>query len=297
MLLLLDRGPEPQQVIRHGLPSAPQHIHQPASQALILLCEEGDGGPVLPCASSPPNAMHIVLGRQRERDIDHELDVGDIEATGCDICGDEDVDVAILERLEAAFAGGLGEVAVDAGDGEAVAADQVFDAGCFFLVEAEDEDALVAGLFLEELEQAGLLVVAVHDFDGLLDAWVGAQLAVVVEGAVFVGVAADGDADGVAHEGCGQVADGLGPGGGEHGGLTLGGGWHGGDDVFDVVFEAFVEHAICFVEDEVAGLGEVDGAVRHEVFQTARGGDDDVAAGEVTALFILVGAAVDACCF
>jgi hypothetical protein len=51
------------------------------------------------------------------------------------------------------------------------------------------------------------------------------------------------------------------------------------DDAADVRQEAHVEHAVGFIEHEVFELGEIGAALAHQIEQTARAGDDDVAAG------------------
>ena len=177
---------------------------------------------------------------------------------------------------------------MDAADLEAAAGDELLDARRLLFVQTEDEDAVVlvlAGLvLLEQLDEAVLLVVLLHDLDFLRDAGVGAQLA--------GGVVADGDLDGVLHEGGREVADRRWPGGGEHDGLLAGCGG-GGDDLADLLLETLVQHAVGLVEDHVLDLGEVDGAFLDVVVETSGSGDHDVCAVELDALGILGHTAVD----
>jgi len=177
---------------------------------------------------------------------------------------------------------------VDGGDGEAARAEEGFDARGFFLVEAEGEDAAFGLVGFDDLQHARLLVEGGHDLDFLDDARVGAELARGVVGA-------DGDVYGGGGEGGGEGADGGRPGGGEHEGLAAGGG--GGrvrEDVADLVFEAGVEHAVGFVEDEVVHGGEVGVAFVNEVVEAAGGGDYDVGGCESGALGVFGDSPVDA---
>ena len=64
--------------------------------------------------------------------------------------------------------------------------------------------------------------------------------------------------------------------GGEHQGLAFLG--ERTDDGIDRGQEAHVQHAVSFIEDEVLDSGEVAMALAAEVEQTARGGDEEVAA-------------------
>ena len=89
------------------------------------------------------------------------------------------------------------------------------------------------------MQEAGLLLAGIDDFDELGYFGVGAEF-------VGGGVGADGDVVGGVEEGGCEVAHGGGPGGGEHEGLAAVRG-SGGDDFSDLFFEAFVEHAVCFV--------------------------------------------------
>ena len=146
--------------------------------------------------------MHIIFHRKRERDIDDRFDGRDVESAGRDVGGDEEGAGAGFESGEGGAAFFLGEVAVDGGDVEAAGAEEGFDAGGFFLVEAEDEDAVVlvgargALVLAQELQEAGFFLARVDHFDVLGYAGVGAEFAGGVVGA-------DGDVHGGAHEGGG----------------------------------------------------------------------------------------------
>ena len=73
---------------------------------------------------------------------------------------------------------------------------------------------------------------------------------------------------------------------------VFGGG--GAEDFADFFLEAFVEHAVCFVEDDVADVAEVGGAFVYEVVEAAGGGDDYVGGFQGQALRVFGDAAVDA---
>lgn len=53
MTLLLDRGPELQQLLRHGLARGFEDIDQRARLRLVVLGEEGDGEAVGACSTGP----------------------------------------------------------------------------------------------------------------------------------------------------------------------------------------------------------------------------------------------------
>lgn len=209
MPLPLDGRPKPQQLPRHLLPGRLEHIDQRPGQRLVVLREQRDGQPLGARASRAADAVDVVLDRQGERDVDDGSDGGDVEAAGGDVGGDEERGGAGFEGGEGGGAFLLRHVAVDGGDfGPLVAAaaeagaEEGFDAGGFLFVEAEDEDAggvsvgaAGAGLVLfDELEEAGFFLAGVDDFDELGYFCVGAELVGGVVGA-------DGDVDGVMHEG------------------------------------------------------------------------------------------------
>lgn len=73
---------------------------------------------------------------------------------------------------------------------------------------------------------------------------------------------------------------------------TFGGG--GAEDFADFFLEAFVEHAVCFIEDDVADVAQVGGAFIYEVVEAAGGSDDYVGGFQGQALGIFGDAAVNA---
>ncbi len=131
----------------HLGPNIAQHAHKLASKrALVVLArKEGDRLARLACASRPSAAVHKVLcgsehsisdaspssrvlrrptGRQRERDIDHEVDIGNIQPARRDIGRDEHLHLALLERVERAEPRVLVQVAMQACDRVARAPDR-----------------------------------------------------------------------------------------------------------------------------------------------------------------------------
>jgi hypothetical protein len=56
--------------------------------------------------------MDVSLGVLRRLDLDHQVDVGDVEAAGCDVGGDQDGELALLESLEGDLTLVLGDVTV-----------------------------------------------------------------------------------------------------------------------------------------------------------------------------------------
>ncbi len=105
-------------------------------------------------------------------------------------------------------------------------------------------------------------------------------------------LAADADALGVLEREAGDGLDLGRHGGGKEKRLPVGRAH--ADDLFDVVDEAHVEHAVHLVEDEDLEVVEAERALLEEVHQAADGGDHDVGAGaHVGALFAVADAAVE----
>ena len=73
----------------------------------------GDRGALLVGAAGATAPVHKGLGVMGELVVNHEVDVGDVEAARGDVGGDEDAEAAVAEALEGAFALRLSDVAVE----------------------------------------------------------------------------------------------------------------------------------------------------------------------------------------
>ena len=201
----------------------------------------------------------IVVGGRFE--VDDVGDVVDVEAAGGYVGGAEGLDLAGFELAESLLSVVLALVAVDlvgADTGLVQLLGDLLDAVLRF---GEDQDALQFGL-LHQVDELVELVVSADVADRLVD----------VLGGGFA--AGDLDDGGVGQEVIDQLLLGLVQGGAEeHCLVALA---HLVGEVDDVLLEAHVEHPVELVEDQDAGLGQVDLALLVEVLKAAGGGDDQV---------------------
>lgn len=111
--------------------------------ALVVLSEKRDRQPILPSPPRTTDSVNVILRSQGEGDVDDDLDGGNIQTTRSHISSDEQSARAALELLQALDSLGLAHVAVDTSDAEPFALQELVHALCLFLVQAEDQDAVV----------------------------------------------------------------------------------------------------------------------------------------------------------
>lgn len=104
--------------------------------------------------------MDVRLAVRGEVEVQHEVDVGDIETAGSDVRGDEDVAGAGAEFVQRAEAGGLGELAVEGDGAEAEGAKEEGHA-LGFVDGAGEDDGGLTGEFVEDVDE-----VEVFEFVG-----------------------------------------------------------------------------------------------------------------------------------
>jgi hypothetical protein len=68
---------------------------------------------VLPSATRAADAMHVILGHERQIEVHDQRQVGDVEAAGREIGRHQHPDPTLLEVVEGATANALTLVAVD----------------------------------------------------------------------------------------------------------------------------------------------------------------------------------------
>lgn len=243
--------------------------------------EDGEGVAFAFGAAGAADTVDVVFRVFGDGVIDDVADAGDVEATGGEIGGDDDVEFAVPEACEGEAAVFLGDVAVH--DGDFVVFGFTLDAGGEFigvgLGSGEDHDAFEFGFFEESEEE----VLALETID---------RVEVVADGGGGGARAADFDFEGVAEGPACEGGDFCGDGGGEEERLAVFGA--AGDDAADVGHEAHVEHAVDLIEDEDFDVIELDGALLHVVEQTAGGSDEDIDPFlEPVALGAVADAAVD----
>mmetsp|Transcript_26143 Transcript_26143/g.84371 ORF Transcript_26143/g.84371 Transcript_26143/m.84371 type:complete len:204 (-) Transcript_26143:938-1549(-) len=195
-------------------------------------------------AAGPPDAVHVVFNGEGEGEVDHDLDHGDIEPSGCYICGNQQRDGALLEAVEGRRPCGLSHVALDSHAVVALALQHLLDSRGLLLVQRKDEHPVGGGRLelFEELEQPPLLLWVLQHLNLLGDPVVGGE-----------NVAADVDTYSIPQKLGRESADALWPRRREHDGAACG--RRGGDDGANVFLEAHVQHAVSLIEHQVLHAG------------------------------------------
>ena len=248
-------------------------------QALFTRGDEADRIAGATGAAGAADAVHVRLGVDRQIVVDDVADALDVEAASGDVGGDEDVELAVLQRLHRAFALRLLDVAVDGGGGVAASAQLLGDL-LGVTSRAGEDDHAVEVLDLENAGQRVELLRVRDDVVALRDA--GARLR----------LALDLDLAGVVQVLLRDATDGGGHGRREEGDLLLLRGV--GENRLDVLCEAHLEHLVGLVEHEVLDLRQVERTALEVIHDAAGGADDDVHAATQRGELLTVGlAAVD----
>ncbi len=203
---------------------------------------EADPGAAVAGAAGAADPVHVGVLVAGGVEVDHVGDVGDVDAAGGDVGGDQGVDLAPLEAGQRSFALALALVAVHR-DGIELAAAQSLDQPVGAALGA-DEDEGAAALGVAAAAAARWSSLALWD-----STWTKlcSMSRLPVLGRLL------GVAPGVVGVGGGELAGRALQGGGEEQGLAIVRGL--GDDPADRRLEAHVEHAVGLVEDEDAGPG------------------------------------------
>ena len=222
-----------------------------------------DGAARAAGAAGAADAVHVVLGLERQTVVDDVGDGGHVNAARGHVGGHQDAQMARAQTLQHAVAPALRHAAVQrrhrvAQVGQAVGQAIGIDLG------AGEHHGLVHIAFGQQVVQQGVLVVEVVGPQDLLG-----------DVLVLLGVRGDLDAlDIVLLQALGQAADFTGEGGAGHQGLAVARQALG--DVLDVLDEAHVEHAVGFVEHQHLDVVEHGLAALQVVDQAAGRGDQDV---------------------
>ncbi len=188
----------------------------------------------------------------------------DVEATGRDLGGDEDVDAPGLEVAECPDPLALALVAVDRRGGDAVPG-QLLGQPVRAVLGPREHERLVDPTAPDEVAEQlalALTIDRIRDLANELDRRV---------------AAGDLDLGGVVEDAPGELADVVGERRREH--EVLAPGRQQGEDAPDVADEAHVEHAIRLVEDQDLDRVEPDRAPHGVIEQPAGRRDDDLGAG------------------
>ena len=188
-------------------------------------------------ASRSSDAVDVGFAVGGEVEVDDDIDGGDVETTGGDVGGNEDVAAAGTEFTESAEAGGLRELAVQGDSAEAEGAQEDCDSLCFVYGTGEDDGGLASEL-VEQVDEVEVLVL------------VGEEEVVLKQiGDSLVFVRGNGDAEGVGEGGALEGFNLRGHGCGEEVGVPF-----AREDFEDFVedgAEVEVEEAVGFVHNEV----------------------------------------------
>jgi hypothetical protein len=228
-------------------------------------------------AAGAADAVDVVFVAGRHVVVDDVRHSVDVQSAGGHVGGDEDAQTSVTEALERALALSLGHVAVDGAGPEAALHEVFAEAFGAALGAGEDDDLAALRLDEDVVEVFHLLLAAVDVHHVLVD---------VLGGRARL----DGHGDRVLEELDGQVLGAVLHGGREEERLALF--LHERQQVLDILHEAHVEHAVDFVEDDVAEAGEVEVAALDEVLGPSRRADDEArAAAQVGDLAVHMGAA------
>ena len=197
----------------------------------------------------------------RQLGVDHEAEVGEVDAARRDVGRDADPCAAVAQRLERMGAVGLAQLARQRDGGEA-ALDEVGVQAADALARAGEDEGR-AGLEEAQRVDDGDLDVVRRDADRA-----------IVDVAVLLARVRRGDAEGVALVAAGERLDRLGQRRREQQRAALGRGRI--EDLLEVLAEAEVEHLVGFVEDDDLEAAGRQRAALEVVAQPPRRADDDV---------------------
>ena len=198
--------------------------------------------------------MNVDLGLVGEVEVEHVGDVFNVNAATGDVGGHEDEHVAVPERFQCTRPCGLALVAVD-GIRRNPNFAQLFSKAVCAVLGSGEHDAASHHLALEQIDEQLTLVRFLDESHVLFDAIGGRCLGT------------DVNVHRTVQHLVGQLADGLGHGRTEHQVLSLA--RNEGEDAFNVLAEAHVEHAVSLVKDKVFHLAQVNVALLVQVEQTA----------------------------
>ena len=131
--------------------------------------DDGVGGAGLAGAAGAADAMHVVVGVMRDVEIEDVADVGNVEAAGGDVGGDQQLGFAVAERVERGGARRLIQVAVQRDGVEAVTDQRAVKLRDLALAVAEDDGVLeVVGGADQAAQRVALVVRLAAGLDQLL---------------------------------------------------------------------------------------------------------------------------------
>ncbi len=212
-------------------------------------------------ATGATDAVDVGLGVGGDVVVEDVADPLHVEPARGHVGGDQDVEAAVTQLVDGAFALGLGDVAVDRRRREAPGA-QALGEHLGGLLRADEDDHALEVLDLEDPRQ-GVELLLVRDLEVALGDVRGGRGLVLDRDLGGVGEVLLRDPPDLRRHGRGEQRDVL---------VRR----RVGEDRLDVLLEAHLEHLVGLVEDEEAELGEVEGALLEVVHDPAGRPDDHV---------------------
>ena len=230
-------------------------------------------------AAGASGTVDVAFDVVRETVVDDVCQVVDIEASGGNVGGDEELRTVLAELLHGQVALGLCQVAVE-GLGVVAVADEVVGDFLGLHAGAAEDDGIDAGIVVDNALEGGIFVLGLDEIIDVVDmlrpfvARADDNLLVVVEIAF------------------GNPFN-LGPhGGGEEEGVAVG--RDAGENLVDAFGESHVQHLVGLVEDHILHLVEEGDTAVHKVDETSGSGDNDLCAfAEAADLGLDAGTAID----
>ena len=213
--------------------------------------------------SGATNAVHIGFRVGRNVVVQNVGDAFHVQAAGSHVGGHENIEAAILQLLNGAFALLLGDIAVDGGRVETASAQLLGQFLSFEFGAHKHNHGLKFGDFENTGERVQLIAMG-HVQEPLGDIGVGAGFRLDLNLVRVVHVLLRQPANPAGH-GCGEQCD-----------LFFFRGVR--KDAFHIFLETHVEHFVGLVKDEEPQLGNVEGALLQVVDDPPRGAHNDLGA-------------------
>jgi hypothetical protein len=221
---------------------------------------EVDRNTLAAVAAAATDAVQVVLLVAGEIEVDHDVDVVNIDTAGNEVGGDEHTGAAGAEGGHDLLALTLGHLGVHRRHGVVVGVELLGDPVDLAARVGED-DGLGNGDGLVQVHQGVQLVLLLDGDEELLD---------TLERQV---VTLDEDTGGVTHELLGELEDVFGHGGREERDLDVL--WQELEDLVNLVRETLGEHLIGLIKDQDAEAVSAEGTALDHVGNAAGGADGD----------------------
>ena len=230
-------------------------------KAFFIQAHQAHGFACLSRTAGSANAVHVVFADVWNFIIHDVRQVVDVDATGRNVGRHQGANFATLKTLQSLGAGTLALVSVQRHGLNAVFRQELSDVVGAKLG-AREHQHLAPVVLLDDVGQQGFLFAAAHRMDHLADALHGGVARRYL------------NALRVFQQGGSEFANFVAEGGREQQALFFFG--HQRQNLFDVVDEAHVQHAVGFVKHQHLHAGQIQEALLLQVQQATRGGHQNV---------------------